>query len=144
MAAPHSGTVLAGQASPRPGGQGEAEASHQPPRWRVVQHVRLQLERRQQPQHIVLLGFGDEAGHVDQALRQHHRADSPSRRGGTGVAGDRTVVVTLKMFTTASYTTHSRARSAPLNRCALDGVHFKHKPLTLTTDDPNDPKTTED
>jgi hypothetical protein len=26
----------------------------------------------------------------------------------------------------------------PLNRCALDGVHFKHKPLTPTTNDPND------
>ena len=78
----------------RAGDQGKAEASHQPPRWRVVQHIRTQLERRQHRQHITLLGLGDEAGHVDQTLRHRHRVASPARRRA-GAAEDRAATVLI-------------------------------------------------
>ena len=89
------------------GDQGEAEASHQPPRWRVVQHVRLQLEPRQQRQHIAFLGLGEEARHVDQTLRQRHRVASPTRHRGADVAGDRGGTVLIPGEIPATAVTHT-------------------------------------
>jgi len=55
----------------------------------------MQLERRQHRQHIAFLGLGEEAGHVDQTLRQRHRIDPAARRRGADVAGDRAVAVLI-------------------------------------------------
>jgi hypothetical protein len=73
-----------------------------------MQHVRVQLERRQQPQHIAFLGLSEEAGHVDQALRQRHHVASPARRRGTDVAGDRTAAALIPSEIPATPVIHTR------------------------------------
>ena len=43
----------------------------------------------------LFLGLGEEAGHVDQALRDCHPIDAPTRRRGAGASGDRLVAVLI-------------------------------------------------
>ena len=67
---------------------GQAEASYQPPRRRVVQHVRMQFDRRQHRQQVAFLVLGEEAGPVAQSLRQRHAPSMP-RSGAPGTVGGR-------------------------------------------------------